>query len=144
MTLSDAFDDAPTSRTLLVTVESDEAFYRGGYEAFERLQNGEPNPEPDSFSFPDAETLFETFNARTMQLLETIAEAEPASIRETARLVERDVKNVHEDLTTLERLGLIQFDQDGRSKRPVFPYDEVVISLPFDRDDTPDVASASP
>jgi predicted transcriptional regulator len=142
MTLSDAFDGLPTSSTLLVTVESDDEVYRDGLEAIERLEDGGPVDEPDAFSFPSVELLFETFNSRTMRLLETIADAEPGSIRETARLVDRDVKNVHEELSELERLGLIRFEREGRAKRPIFPYEEVVISLPFHRDDAHDVASA--
>ncbi|MFB6202557.1 MAG: hypothetical protein ABEI98_11190 [Halorhabdus sp.] len=143
MTLTDAFDDVPTSSTLLVTVQSTDEFYEKGREAIERLERGEAIEEPDSFSFPSVDLLFETFNSQTMELLETIAEEEPDSIRETARLVERDVKNVHQELTELERLGLIQFEQDGRAKRPIFPYEEVIISLPFDREDATDAPAAS-
>jgi predicted transcriptional regulator len=143
MTVTDAFDDFPTSSTLLVTVQSNEEFYEESREAIERLQRGEAIEEPDSFSFPTVDLLFETFNSQTMQLLETIAEEGPDSIRETARLVDRDVKNVHQELTELERLGLIQFEQDGRAKRPIFPYDQVMISLPFDRKDATDAAPAS-
>ena len=35
-----------------------------------------------------SELLFETFNPRTMALLETISDREPENIRETARLVD--------------------------------------------------------
>jgi len=77
-----------------------------------------------------------------MALLETIADAAPESIRETARLVDRDVKNVHEELSELERLGVIKFEDRGRSKQPVFPYEEIVISLPFDHDGTRETAGA--
>ena len=143
MTLKDAFAGFPTSQTLLVTVESTERFYQDGREAIERLERGESIDDPDTFSFSNVEQLFETFNSLTMELLGTIAEEKPASIRETARLVGRDVKNVHDELTRLERLGVIHFEQVGRSKRPVFPYEEVVISVPFDRDDTADAAAIS-
>lgn len=131
MTLTDAFDDAPTSRTLVVTVQTDEEAYEMGREAIERLARDEPVETPDTFSVPDVKTLFETFTPKTMRLLETIADAEPDSIREAARLVDRDVKNVHQELTQLHRLGLVRFEQDGQAKRPRFPYEEVVISVPF-------------
>jgi predicted transcriptional regulator len=142
MTVSDAFDEFPTATTLLVTVQSDDEFYEEGREAIERLQRGERIEDPDTFSFPSVDTLFETFNPRTMALLEAISEEHPESIRETARIVDRDNKNVHEELTELERLGVIRFESEGRSKRPVFPYEEVVISLPFTGDDRPDRAAA--
>jgi predicted transcriptional regulator len=135
MTLDDAFDDTTTSHTLLVTVCDDESVYEAGRNAIQQLESGDPVDAPDTFSFPDVETLFETFDSQTVELLETITAEQPASIRETARLVERDVKNVHEELTRLCRQGVIQFDEDGRSKRPVFPYRDLVISLPFAGDE---------
>ena len=142
MTVSDAFDDTTTSETLLVTVQSDDSLYRDGRDAVDRLSRGEAVDDPDRFAFESSELLFETFNPRTMALLETIAEADPESIRQTARLVERDVKNVHEELTELERLGVIRFNTDGRAKKPVFPYEEIVISLPFAHDGARDTAHA--
>ena len=142
MTLSDAFDDSTTSQTLLVTVQSDDELYRDGCDAIERLSRGESVDEPDRFAFESSDLLFETFNPRTMALIETIADAAPESIRETARLVDRDVKNVHEELSELERLGVIRFEDSGRSKQPIFPYEEIVISLPFDHDETRETARA--
>jgi predicted transcriptional regulator len=141
--VTDAFDGFPTPRTLLVTVQRDAAFYEECRETIERLDRGESVEDPDTFSFPSADVLFETFTPQTVQLLEVVAEREPDSIRETARLVDRDVKNVHQELTELGRLGLVRFEQAGRAKRPVFPYDEILISLPFDSADASDSTPAS-
>lgn len=61
--------------------------------------------------------LAQTFTEQTLGLLRVITDAEPESIRETARLVERDVKNVHEELARLETMGVIlvgeQYDSLG-------------------------------
>ena len=142
MTVSDAFDDTTTADTLLVTVQDDGDLYRDGREAIERLRRGDEVDDPDRFAFESSDLLFETFTPRTMALLETIADDAPESIRETARLVDRDVKNVHEELSELERLGVIRFETTGRAKQPIFPYEEIVISLPFDRDGARDAAQA--
>lgn len=143
MTPSDASDDPPTSSTLLVTVGDSEEAYQHGLKAIERLDREEDVDDPDRHTFPTVDLLFETFTPLTMEILRTIADAEPNSIRETARLVDRDVKNVHDELMRLERLGVVRFDRDGQAKRPVLPYDELVISLPFDRDQAADIAPAS-
>jgi len=142
MSISDAFDDVPTSHTLLVTVQSDGAFYQQGLDAIDSLETGDGVDTPDTVSFASAASLFETFNPRTIRLLETVVDHEPASIRETARLVDRDVSNVHDELSELHRLGFVTFEQDGRAKRPVFPYDKLLINLPFADDDATDSASA--
>lgn len=75
----------------------------------------------------------ETFSPTRLALLRTVAEEEPASIHETAPLVDRDVKNVHEDLTLLEPLDVVRCEAERRARRPVFPFDHLVISVEFDR-----------
>lgn len=120
---------------LLVTIGSDEQLYERGRDAIETLEAGEQIDEPATIRFANERQLGEVFNERTYRLLRVIRDDEPESIRETARLVDRDVKNVHQELSRLEALGVIRFVEDGQAKRPVFPYDDLVIS-PFggDRD----------
>lgn len=117
---------------LLITVREDgESGYEDGREAIEALDRGETVEQPDRVTFPSEAMLARTFNERTLRLLRVITDTEPESIRETARLVERDVKNVHEELTRLEAMGVIHFAEQGRSKQPIFAYDELVITVPF-------------
>ncbi len=144
MSQSDPFDIPVTSSTLLVTVASPEETYRQSRDAVERLARGEDVEEPDRFNVSSVDRLFETFNPRTMELLRTIDDQNPGSIRETARLVGRDKKNVHDELTRLHRLGVIRLYEDGQAKRPVVPYEEIVISLPLGRDEATDATRASP
>jgi predicted transcriptional regulator len=46
--------------------------------------------------------------------------------------VDRDVKNVHEELTRLAQLGITYFQEEGQRKRPVVRFDELEITLHFD------------
>lgn len=116
------------TNVLLVTVDNDPDTYEAGREAIERLADGESLDRPVTIRFPNESRLTEVFNERTYTLIRVIRDEAPASIRETARLVGRDVKNVHKELTTLEALGVIEFEDEGRAKRPVFPYDDLVVT----------------
>lgn len=142
--LHTAFDDFPTSEILLVTVRPAEKSFENGFESIDALQRGNGVDEPDTIAFTSADDLFETLTSRTVRLLETIANASPESIRETARLVDRDVKNVHREITALERLGIIKLERVGRRKRPTFPYEEHLISYPFDRRETLEEKEVTP
>lgn len=122
-----------TKNILVVTIGGGEEVYEEGLEAIQQLERGESIEKPTTVTFANEKQLGEVFNERTYTLLRVIREDEPNSIRETARLVGRDVKNVHEELTRLEVLGVIRFDEDGQSKQPVFPYDDLFIS-PFTHD----------
>jgi predicted transcriptional regulator len=140
-TIHDAFADFPTSETLLVTIESSDEAYTAGLDEIRALERGESIEQPDTISFASADQLFETFTPRTIQLLETITEHHPESIRDTARLVERDVKNVHTELAELARLGIIRFEEHGRSKRPVFPYQRLHLDVQFTTNDEGEAAT---
>lgn len=119
-----------TETTLVVTVESTEAF-------------GTAVDEPPTLSFPSYDDLLETLTPRVLELIEAVRRESPGSINEAARVVDRDVKNVHGELTELARVGVIYFEEEGRSKRPVVWFDELLISLAFGPD-AGDAASAAP
>jgi len=118
---------------LVVTIGGSEDIYEEGLEAIQKLERGASIDRPTTVTFANEKQLGEVFNERTYTLLRVIREEKPESIRKTARSVGRDVKNVHEELTQLEALGIIRFDEEGRAKRPVFPYDDLFIS-PFTSD----------
>jgi predicted transcriptional regulator len=116
------------TNVLLVTVDGEANPYEEGLDAIQQLTAEEAIDRPATIRFPNESQLTEVFNERTYTLLRVIRDEEPASIRETARLVGRDKKNVHQELTTLEALGVIRFEEAGRAKKPVFPYDELIVS----------------
>lgn len=96
-----------------------------------------------TLSFQSYDALMTTLTPRVLELIETVRNEEPASINETARISDRDVKNVHEELSQLAQLGIIFFESDGQRKRPVVWFDELVINLPFQTPDEGDSRTVS-
>ena len=117
--------------TLVVTVASSEKFHDDVTSALEALEGSDAVDSTPTLSFTSYDDLMQTVTPRVLDLIETVRQQKPASINETARVVDRDVKNVHEELTRLAQLGIIFFEKDGQSKRPVVWFDELVINLPF-------------
>ena len=120
--------------TLVVTVRSAAEFHDEVTTNLERLERGEPVETPPQLSFHDYDDLMGTFTPSTLDLLVSVQREQPASINETARVIERDVSTVHKQLTRLESLGVIYFDKESQSKRPVVWFDDLVINLPFDEE----------
>ena len=77
--------------------------------------------------------LSRLLSPKNLELLETIAEHQPESIREAAALVDRDYKQVHRNLSELEDIGVIEFagGGSGQAKRPKLAYDGLEIDIPF-------------
>jgi predicted transcriptional regulator len=129
--------------TLAVTVKSSDEFHDDVTEDVESLEHGDSVDATPTLSFTSYDDLMETLTPRVLELIEAIRREEPSSINETARVVDRDVKNVHEELSRLAQLGIIFFEKEGQSKRPVVWFDELVINLPFDPE-AGDTAAAAP
>jgi predicted transcriptional regulator len=129
--------------TLLVTVKLTDEFHDDVTNTIQVLEQGETVDSTPTLSFVSYDDLMATLTPRVLDLIEAIRREEPASINETARVVDRDVKNVHEELSRLAQLGIIFFEEDGQSKRPVVWFDELVINLQFDPE-AGDTATATP
>jgi predicted transcriptional regulator len=129
--------------TLVVTVKSSDEFHDDVTEDVESLEHGDSVDATPTLSFTSYDDLMETLTPRVLELIEAIRREEPSSINETARVVDRDVKNVHEELSRLAQLGIIFFEKEGQSKCPVVWFDELVINLPFDPE-AGDTAAAAP
>ncbi|RDI69570.1 HVO_A0114 family putative DNA-binding protein [Halopelagius longus] len=113
------------SNTLVVRVESDQDFAEHVLDAAERADKGKITEDQYGVSLPDEAALARILSEKNLELIRTIAREEPSSQRELARLVDRDIKNVSNSLTDLAELGLVKFEEDGRSKRPVVWYNDI-------------------
>jgi len=129
--------------TLVVTVTPSSEFHDDVTDSIAALEQGDAMDSTPTLSFTSYDDLMDTLTPRVLELIEAIRQEEPASINETARVVDRDVKNVHEELSRLAQLGIIFFEEDGQRKRPVVWFDKLVINLPFDPE-AGDTAAAAP
>ncbi len=129
--------------TLVVTVTSSDEFHDDVTDGIEALERGDAVASTPTLSFTSHDDLMATLTPRVLDVIEAIRQEEPGSINETARVVNRDVKNVHEELSRLAQLGIIFFEEDGQRKRPVVWFDDLVITLSFDPA-AGDTATAAP
>jgi predicted transcriptional regulator len=100
-------------------------------DALAALDRGE-TPEPHlEVVYHDPADVHRVTRPKSLELLRAIVQHEPDSIRETARLVDRDVSQVHRNLTELEELHLVELVEEGHAKRPAVWYDAIDIDLPL-------------
>ena len=100
--------------------------------AVKRAEQWEQGEEvPHVVNFEDRARLRQLLTDRRMELLETVMEQPPESIRALAGRLDRDVHDVHDDLHLLAEYGIVHFEEDGRTKKPYVPYDTVRIEVEF-------------
>lgn len=120
------------SKTVVVRIESDEDWFDGVRETMRKLDEGrsEDVERKNRVSLPSEERLNEVLSPKRVELVRAVRREEPSSMRELARVVERDIRQVSDDVNELASLGLIELVEEGRAKRPVVPYDEIDVRIP--------------
>jgi predicted transcriptional regulator len=105
-------------KTLYVRVSSgpgaaDDALDR--FEAAWHLASGRKPPAPLAvLSFAGLPLLVKTLTPARWELLKRLAKAGPLTVYALAKLLERDYKNVHTDVSRLAELNLLEKDPEGR------------------------------
>jgi len=118
------------TQTLHVQIKSTDR--SGLEERLEAIDTGEDvEPSEPTLSIEDLETFGRVFRSTNLELLEAIVEHEPGSIREVARLVDRNPPEVLENVNELADYGLVELEEDCQAKRPVVWYDEIDADIPL-------------
>lgn len=89
-------------------------------------------PEPqDNITFVSWKALSSVMTDKRHALLKFLHEHPQDSIRALARALERDFKRVHEDVSALEQIGLIERDE---AQRLTASYDRIQATILIDAD----------
>ena len=88
-------------------------------EAWKRAENGEVPIEPtERIYFQDMEILLKTLTPKRWKLLKVLHKLGPFSIRALSKSINRDYKNVYNDVQLLNGIGLLIKDTQGKLSAP--------------------------
>jgi predicted transcriptional regulator len=93
-------------------------------------------------SFESIADVRQLLTDRRVEAMRAIMTEPPKSISALAERLERNYADVHADVQVLADHHIVYFDTDGRSKRPVIPYDRVHLDIEVSGDATSDHAFA--
>jgi predicted transcriptional regulator len=106
------------------------------------MERGEEVESRHVLDLPDEAALARVVSETNLALVRAIARNAPESMHATAALVDHDYKDVHRNFTELADLGVIELNEEGRSKRPVVRFNELVIEVPMTDDPDTDTTDA--
>ena len=73
--------------------------------------------------------MFLKTTPRRMEMLEYLSTHQVESVRDLARWLKRDYKNVYDDARVLKELGLLSIIQNGRKSIPTTRVKKIVVAL---------------
>jgi predicted transcriptional regulator len=98
-------------------------------EAFENLSKGIAVKQKRAAYFTNLKELRRVLTEKRLEILKTIRDRKPSSVYELAKMLDRDLKNVLQDLSYLQELGIVAITEAGVKKVPHFDYDRISIEV---------------
>jgi len=103
-------------------------------QALKAAQQGRTFKRREGVYFTSLEAARNFLTKERLALLHVIREKRPRSIYELAKMVDRDLKNVQQDVALLERHGLVKFTEKRRGEKskvlvPEAPFDEIALRI---------------
>ena len=119
-------------KNIKIAIKSTEAFLEEAKSTMQKITVGEKVSIKKGLYFENLDAMRKALTPKRLQLLHTIKEKRPQSVYELAKFVNRDLKNVTQDLAFLERLGLVGLKKtkDKRAKTtPSVEYDKILLEI---------------
>lgn len=122
------------ARTLKIRIKSAEKALEGFRKTFKDLEAGRRVKRREGVYFTSIEAARNLLTPNRLALLRAVRSGRPGSIYELSRMVNRDLKNVQDDLRILETYGLIRMaDATRTGKRrvrvPQSLFDEIELKI---------------
>jgi predicted transcriptional regulator len=98
------------------------------------IAKGQYKPQSDEpkIWFTSLESFAKLLSAKNRALLKLIAQTQPGSLQELADKTGRAKSNLSRTLKTMERYGLVQFEEGhGRNLAPRVNYTDLVLDVPL-------------
>ena len=124
-------EDVEYPSTLRITSKPFEEHKESTLDRAERWEQGEEVPHV--VNFQDASRLQRVLTPRRLELTESLMDGSAESIRDLADRLDRDVRQVHDDLQILSEYRIVHFREEGSAKQPHVPYDTVKIEVELNK-----------
>ncbi|MBV8358003.1 MAG: ArsR family transcriptional regulator [Deltaproteobacteria bacterium] len=122
------------SKTLNIEIRPLSELFDDFRGAFKAAQQGRAFKRREGVYFTSLEAARNFLTRERLALLQAIRTQHPRSIYELAKAVDRNLKNVQQDVRLLERHGLVRFTEKRRGQKskvkiPEAPFDQIALRI---------------
>lgn len=95
----------------------------------EAIERGEKVKKRTGVYFTSMEAFRKALTVQRMNLLRLIKEKKPTSLRELARLSNRNIKNISDDVKFLAQVGLVELKESEKKILALVNYDKILLEI---------------
>ena len=102
-------------------------------ETWKKLEVGKKVRKEEGIYFDSIDTMRAVLTNNRLLILKIIRERKPNSVYELAKMLDRDLKNVNQDLKLLAEVGLVTLEKIEDDKKRVIPhvdYGKILLEIP--------------
>jgi predicted transcriptional regulator len=134
-------EDVEYPSTLRITSKPFEDHKESVLDRADRWEQGKEVPHV--VNFQDATRLQRLLTPRRLELVRSLMDAPAESMRDLAERLDRDVRQVHDDLQILNEYRIVRFHEEDGAKKPFVPYNTVRIEVELGLPDGEEPESAA-
>ncbi len=100
--------------------------------AAKAIERGEKPKKSRGVYFENLDTFRRALTAKRLEMLHAIKESRPSSVYELAKTLDRDIKNVTQDLEYLSDIGLVEMKRTRDKRERITPevnYDKIDLEI---------------
>ena len=119
-------------KNIKISIKTTEAFLEEAKSTMKKIAAGEKVSMKKGLYFENLKAMRNALTPKRLELLHAIKENHPQSVYQLSGLMKRDLKNVTQDLTFLEKLDLVELkkSKDTKSKTtPSVEYDKILVEI---------------
>ncbi|MEK6657913.1 MAG: ArsR family transcriptional regulator [Nitrospirota bacterium] len=105
-----------------IGIKSFEDFLEGAKDAMKRLEGGEKVKKQRGIYFENLKAFRRALTEKRLEMLHVIKEKRPKSIYELAKLLNRNTKNVSQDIAYLREIGLVELKRTEEKRERIIPF----------------------
>lgn len=101
-------------------------------ETFEKVRKGKKVDRRRGVYFTSLDAMRKVLTEKRLELLHVIKGQEPDSVYELSKIVNRDIKNVNDDLLVLKDIGLVSVFKARKGRKRIIPrvnYDKIQLEI---------------
>lgn len=84
---------------------------------------------PHVVNFQDPSRLQRVLTSRRLELIRSLMDESAESIRDLADRLDRDIRQVHDDIQLLSEYRIVHLEESGGAKQPFVPYETIQIDI---------------
>lgn len=105
-----------------IGIKSFEDFLEGAKDAMKGLERGEKVKKQRGIYFENLKAFRRALTEKRLEMLHVIKEKRPKSVYELAKLLNRNTKNVSQDIACLREIGLVELKRTEEKRERIIPF----------------------